>query len=225
MPEWWTYRLSDFLMFEPETYYRLFELYNRGLWPAPIAALLLGLILLALAWRRADYGKWPPRVVAAALALTWLWVAWEFHWRRHATINLAAGYFAAAFALEALLLAAALPGPLLIRRAAQKTDPAGIAIALFGVLVQPLIGPLLGRSWAQVELFAMAPDPTATATLGLVLAGAGSRILLVIPLLWCLVTGATLWAMGAPDAWVMPAVGVVVVARVVWRKGGVRSEK
>jgi hypothetical protein len=75
----------------------------------------------------------------------------------------------------------------------------------------------------------MAPDPTATATLGLVLAGAGSRILLVIPLLWCLVTGATLWAMGAPDAWVMPAVGVVVVARVVWRRGsgewGVRSEK
>jgi hypothetical protein len=30
--------------------------------------------------------------------------------------------------------------------------------------------------------------------------------------------------MGAPDAWVMPAVGVVVLARVVWRRG-VRSEK
>ena len=28
MSEWWTYRLSNFLLFSPRTYYRLFELYN-----------------------------------------------------------------------------------------------------------------------------------------------------------------------------------------------------
>jgi hypothetical protein len=28
MSEWWSYRFSDLLMFSPETYYRLFELYN-----------------------------------------------------------------------------------------------------------------------------------------------------------------------------------------------------
>ena len=28
MSEWWTYRLSDFLMFSPRTYHRLFELHN-----------------------------------------------------------------------------------------------------------------------------------------------------------------------------------------------------
>lgn len=218
MPEWWTYRLSDFLMFEPETYYRLFELYNRDVWPASIAALLAGPMLLALVWKGREQGEWPARTLAAALALGWLWVAWGFHWRRYATINLAAGYFGAGFALQGVLLAAALRWPPLIRRAAEKPDPAGIAIALFGVLVQPLLGPLLGRGWAQMELFGLAPDPTATATLGLVLAGAGSPVLLVMPLLWCLITGATLWAMAAPDAWVMPAVGVVVVARSRWRR-------
>ena len=33
MSEWWTYTLSDFLLFSPRTYYRLFELHHRALWP------------------------------------------------------------------------------------------------------------------------------------------------------------------------------------------------
>ena len=33
MSEWWTYRPSDFLLFAPRTYYRLFELYNAEIWP------------------------------------------------------------------------------------------------------------------------------------------------------------------------------------------------
>ena len=33
MSEWWTYSLSDFLLFSPRTYYRLFELYNLAVWP------------------------------------------------------------------------------------------------------------------------------------------------------------------------------------------------
>jgi hypothetical protein len=27
MSEWWSYSLSDFLLFSPRTYYRLFDLY------------------------------------------------------------------------------------------------------------------------------------------------------------------------------------------------------
>ena len=49
MAEWWTYSLSDFLLFAPRTYYRLFELTNEALWPAHIAALALGGAILALA--------------------------------------------------------------------------------------------------------------------------------------------------------------------------------
>jgi hypothetical protein len=30
MSEWWTYTLSDFLLFSPRVYYRLFELHNRA---------------------------------------------------------------------------------------------------------------------------------------------------------------------------------------------------
>ena len=48
MSEWWTYRLYDFLLFTPRTYYRLFELYNAAVWPAQIAAIALG---LGLTWQ------------------------------------------------------------------------------------------------------------------------------------------------------------------------------
>ena len=42
MSEWWTYSLSDFLLFSPRTYRRLFELYNAQVWPAHLVAVGLG---------------------------------------------------------------------------------------------------------------------------------------------------------------------------------------
>jgi len=96
--EWWTYTLHDFLLFSPRTYYRLFELYNREIWPAQVLTSGAGVaILLAL---RRD-GARAGRVIAAVLAGCWLWVAWAFHFQRYATINWAATYFAAAFAITA----------------------------------------------------------------------------------------------------------------------------
>ena len=47
MSEWWTYSLSDFLLFSPRTYYRLFELYNAAIWPAQIGARASGVAILA----------------------------------------------------------------------------------------------------------------------------------------------------------------------------------
>jgi NADP-dependent 3-hydroxy acid dehydrogenase YdfG len=47
MTEWWTYRLSDFLMFSARTYRRLFELYNTEVWPLPVVAFIGGALGLA----------------------------------------------------------------------------------------------------------------------------------------------------------------------------------
>jgi hypothetical protein len=98
MSEWWTYSLSDLLLFSPRTYYRLFELYNAEIWPLQVAALLLGAVLLR-------GPPWRGRAIAAALASCWLWVAWAYLLARYDTINWAARYFAAGFAVEAGLLA------------------------------------------------------------------------------------------------------------------------
>lgn len=211
MSEWWTYRLSDFLLFSPSTYYRLFELYNAEIWPAQILMLGLGSAVLAL-WYRGGAGQ---RLVAAViLAFCWLFVAWAYHLERYATINWAAPYFAAAFAIEAALLiwCAAAGAWRRHRPARDATSRAGLGIVLFALWVQPAIAPLLGRPWTQAEVFGVAPDPTAVATLGLLVAADRSPwSLMIIPLLWCAVSGATLWTMDSPDAAAPPVLALLAL--------------
>lgn len=215
MSEWWTYRLSDFLMFEPRTYYRLFERINGELWPAPVLTLTLGLVLLVLAWRgRAS------RAALLLLVPAWLTVAVAFHWQRYAPINFLAPWYAWASVLEGALLLVAATGRVkwLASGTDQPPDRAGAALLAFAVLLHPLIGPVGGRGWGAVELFGLAPDPTALATVGVVLALRGRWVLLVIPVLLALASGVTLWAMEAPDAWVTPLVAVLGVVRWWWMR-------
>ena len=108
MSEWWSYRPSDFLMFSPRIYWRLFESLNAAVWPAQVV-----LVGVALAWVggfvRGARGRGEAALRmrrAAALALCWLFVAWAFLWQRYAPINWAASGFAAAFVLQALGLLA-----------------------------------------------------------------------------------------------------------------------
>ena len=204
MSEWWTYTLSDIQSFSLHSYYRLFELYNRAIWPAQLVALALAIAILLLL-RRAEPRR--ARLITAILALCWLWTAIAFHAHRYATLTWSARYFAWGFGVEAaLLLWTALRGRLVFER-----RPAGWTIFLFALVVPPLIGPLLGRTWRQVEVFGVAPDPTAVATLGILLLAAG-RVrweLMAVPLLWCAVSGATLLSMHAPDAGIPIAAAVL----------------
>lgn len=200
MSEWWTYRLSDFLMFSPGTYWRLVELYNRDVWPAQLVALAAGLASLWLAAsRRAGAG----RVLAALLATAWLWVGWAFHWQRYATINWAAPCFAVAFGIQAVLLV----GLCVLSRDAHQPSTGVVArnlgwlLAVSGVLLYPLGVLLAGLPWTQAEVFGITPEPTALASLGLLLASrhppsrALRCLLAIIPTLSLLVGAATLWSM------------------------------
>ncbi len=193
MSEWWTYRPSDFLLFAPRTYYRLIELYNQEIWPLHIVALIAGAAILVLMRNRA---AWSGRIVAALLAACWLWVAWAFHWQRYATINWAADYFAVGFALEALVLLwiGVVRDRLRFDSTPRVRTRIGVAIFAFALIVQPLLGLLSGRDWRELEVFGMAPDPTAVATLGLLLAANRIHwIALPLPVLWCLIGSITLW--------------------------------
>jgi hypothetical protein len=213
MSEWWTYSLSDFLLFSPRTYYRLFELYNVAIWPAQILTLALGVAILVL-WRRGA-----GRAIAPILAACWLWVAWAYLLTRYDTINWAARYFAIGFAVEAALLVwIGVVRDRLLLLPETRMSRIGLGMFVFALAVQPLVGPLVGRGWLQAEIFGVAPDPTAVATLGIVLAAARPLWgLLVIPLVWCAISGATLWTMQAPDALLMPVVAVFSLVLAVWR--------
>lgn len=210
MSEWWTYSLSDLLMFSKQAYFRLFELHNLALWPAQLVALAAGIVLLLCLLRGGDRAG---RLAAVLLALAWLVVAGSYFAGRYATINTAAPYYAIAFALQAVLLLW-----LASRRAAPRlTQPVGtlarlaLGIALLALLAFPLLAPLGGRPWAQAELFALAPDPTVAFTFGALLLWRAHWVLWMVPLLWCAITGATLMELRSGQAWILPATGLVAV--------------
>jgi len=213
MSEWWTYRLEDFLLFSPRVYWRMFELHNANFWPLHLLALAAGLTIVLLALRRPRrHGLW----VALILAALFAFVGWSFLWSRYAAINWAIAYVAPAFGLQALLLAigCAARGGLAFDRQ-DMAGRLGLLIMAAGLVVYPLLPPLFGQPWASAEVFGIAPDPTAIAALGVLLAASGglTPLLFPIPLLWLLLSGLTLHAMGDPQAWLpLLAVGTSVVA-------------
>ncbi len=230
MSEWWTYRLSDFLLFSPRTYYRLFELYNTEVWPLHLAALAIGLALAFLSVRR---DTWAARAAWGLLAACWLWVGWAFQLQRFASINWAATWFAGAFAAEGLLLmlCVVLPRQRQFGAAGKLRASVGWGLLVFGLAVQPWVGVLLGRPLSQAEVFGLAPDPTVLATLGLLLLqrpanGAGPAtgwLAWPIPVVWCLISGTTLWAIHAAEAWVMPLGAALAVLAATWHPATLES--
>jgi len=215
MSEWWTYSLHSFLLFSPQVYWRLIEQYNRALWPGQFLAALAGLVVL--------YGlaRWRPRISRFATAVLgggWLLVAWAFLAERYAAINWPVRYLVPLFVLEGLLLLGlsvrtpARPGP-------RQVSRLGLLLFAYALLLHPLATALSGHNWSAAELPGLLPDPTAIATLGFLLSrpqAPWGRVLMVVPVLWCLYSFLSLLAMGAPAAWVMLVVpGLVVLA--IWR--------
>jgi hypothetical protein len=214
MSEWWTYTLSDFLLFSPRVYYRLFELHNGALWPAQPLTIALGLAI-AIMLRRPVWAR--ERIIPVLLGGLWLWIAWAFFWERYATINWASVYVAPVFALQGLLLVGSgLAGALSFERNGTTVDFAGLGLLVLAVGAYPLLAPLMGRPWLSAEIFGVAPDPTAVATLAVLALAIGRLrwVLMIIPLLWCAVTGLTLSTMEAGDFFIAPvaALAALVIA-------------
>jgi uncharacterized protein DUF6064 len=168
MDEWWTYSLSDLLLFSPRTYYRMLGHHNEAAWPGQILTLGLGLGILGLLRRSTP---WQGRIISSIVAMLWAWVAWSFLGRRYATINPVATYFAWLFAIEALLLMwlGAIRGQLRFRPSRGAAGMLGIVVFVMALTLYPVLAPLGGRPWVQGEIFGVAPDPTGLATLGLLL--------------------------------------------------------
>jgi hypothetical protein len=129
------------------------------------------------------------------LAAAWLWVGIMFHIRRYSTINWAADYFGALFVAQSILLV----WIGVVR--AKPIVPVGSRryawwLVLAAFIAPPLVARLVGLSWTELDVMGLTPDATTVGTIGVLAFSPSSRwLLLVVPLVWCVVGGATLWAL------------------------------
>lgn len=224
MPDWLTYRLSDFVLFSPRTYYRMFELYHTQIWP--IHLVVIGSVVAIVVLLRREEA-WRDRAIAGVLAAWWLWVAIAFHLQRYATINWAARYFAALFAIQALLLVwfGVIRPRLRFRLSRERAAQLAAGLLAVALVLEPIAGRIAGRSWRQVEMFGLTPDPTAIATLAFLALSTTRphRGLIVIPAVWCAVGAATLSALGSPEAWLVMFAGLAGLILALRRDASIRA--
>ncbi|AHE97668.1 DUF6064 family protein [Thioalkalivibrio paradoxus] len=211
MNGWQTYRLEDFIPFTPDIYWRLLERINEAFWPLHVLAVAIGLAALLLALRGNQ------RIVLALLAPAWLTSGIIFHFTYYAELNWAAPWFGWGFiAQAAMLLALALfagSGPTQGPSKALSTG-IGATVALVSLPGYPLIAATIGPGLSQAETYGLHPDPTAIATLGvllLILRGPSFWLASLIPILWCLIGSLTLIAIDATGA-LIPLAAVAIIA-------------
>jgi hypothetical protein len=207
--------VSRFLPFSRDAFLALFEQYNEAVWPAPVVAYALGLIVLLSAFK--PY-RGSGRLVAALLAAAWIWNGVAYHMLHFAALTWAAWGFGLFFVVQGLLfVVAALRGRPDFRFQRDAAGWTGLALAVFAMAVYPLIGHLAGQAWPRAPSFGIAPCPLAIFTFGLLLTAA-PRIpphLLVIPVLWAAVGGAAAWLLAMPQDLALPVAAVLAVTLVL----------
>jgi hypothetical protein len=221
---WGSYRLEDFILFGPETYWRLFALENAALWPLPVIVLVAGLVLAFLLFVR--HGALPARAGALMMACVWAWVGWHFVGERYGSINWAAESFAWLFFVQAALLVAfAVAGwiPVLLHPGGAARRMAGVAVAASAV-VYPLFAPIDGRPIATAEVLGIAPDPTVAASLGLMILlprNWAALALHALPATWMGLSALTLHGLG--NSWQGAAtLAIWAVLFAAWLKASAR---
>lgn len=196
------------LPFDAEVLAALVAEYNRLIWPGPVAAVVLALATLGLAWRGG--GRLPLLFLCAG----WLWTGFVFHYGTFAALNFMAPTYAIFFMAEALILAwLAVRGSVAFGPPRRWPEWLGAALALFALAAWPLFALATPFGLTAAEVALVTPDPTALFTLGALLLARGPVpwAAAVIPLLWTFVGGATAWVLGADLALSQGALGVAAL--------------
>jgi len=160
-----------------------------------LATLALGVVVLC----SCTAGAGAARTIAGIFAVLWAFVAWAFLWKRYASIN-----------WRRAISHGCSPSKRCSWQAHRSTQSRlrrqrGVGLSCFSLAVYPMLAPLWGRGWSRRKCSAWAPIRRMLATLGLLLLAEQPPplVTLVVPLAWCLMSGALLWAMGSPEVWIL----------------------
>ncbi len=203
------------LPFTEDQFLDAFARFNQDVWPLQLVAYALGVLAVALAvrgGRRASRG--------AGLVLAFLWaVAAAYHAAALGRLAASGPVFAAAFAVQAVLLATAVAKDRLSFRAGGALTTTGLALVLYALVLYPLLGALAGHPFPRGPTFGVAPCPNAIFTFGLLLLTDRPvpRWLLPIPLLWSIVGLTAVTALGMLEDLPLPFAGVLATGLLLIR--------
>ena len=152
------------LPFSTDQFFGVFAAYNQTIWPAPVAAYLLGILAVGLVGTRAAYRD---RVISGILALAWFWMGAVYHLLFFSTINTAAYGFGVFFIIQGLLLlwSGGYRGELVFRFQKDLVGLLGLLFIVYAAVLYPLLGYTLGHTYPHAPLFGVAPCPTTIFTL------------------------------------------------------------
>jgi len=198
------------LPFTAEQFLAVFERYNQTIWPAQLAAYVLGVLAVLLSvYSRPSTDK----LVSGILVVLWLWTGLVYHWQFFAAINPVAAVFGAAFVGQALVWAFAgmVRGSLRFRIGRDLPSLAGAVFVVYAMVLYPIIGHLLGHGYPRSPSFGVTPCPLTIFTFGLLLWSRGRvpSYVLAIPLAWSFIG---IWA--AVSLGIVEDIGLFVAALV-----------
>jgi hypothetical protein len=100
-----------------------------------------------------------------------------------------------------------------------------LAVLVFAVVAYPAVAAVAGRAPMAAQVFALTPDPTAVATLGVLVLGSAWRwwmrlLAAVVPLTWLALSVLTSFTLGWSDFVVAPALAAALLIAMMVRAGG-----
>ena len=197
------------LPFSHAAFLDVFGAYNVRFWPVVV---LLWVATAGVAWRWLRGGPVSGRTMCALLSFHWAWSGIAYHWMFFREVNPAAGWFAAAFVLQAAVFAwLAVSGRALAPAHSGPRGVIGHALVLYG-LAYPILGLSLGLTYPRAPLFAV-PCPTALVTAGVLVTMTGApRGAGLLPMLWAIVGSSAAFVLGIrADLALVVAAGVLAV--------------
>ncbi len=202
--------------FTVEQFYGVFRAYNRAVWPAQIALVVLAAAAIAmLALPR----RWSGVGISAVLAFLWVWLALAYHLVFFSSINPLAHLFAAlSFAGAGVFVWQGIVcRQLEFRLASGARTWVGAGLVVFSLLVYPVWSCLAGHGYPDLPTFGL-PCPTTIFTIGLLafLVKPYPRSPFVVPVLWCVVGSQAALVFDTPQdsgLAVAAVVGAVLLAK------------
>jgi hypothetical protein len=212
--------------FNADKFFLALRQYDQAIWPLPILAALLGLMVILLALHRARVAG---RFIASLLAVFWVWIGVEYHSVSLAPVVPLADLAGILFVVQGLLLFwhGVLNDRLVFSTGGGSRALLGGLILAYAMILYPLLGPSLTHGAQSGFCFGVAPTPTVIFTLGLYLWTEDELPwdLLVIPMVWVVMGSRLAWETGLPEDFMLLPAGAAVVWMALRRGMGRRDQR